>query len=104
MKYLTDSEVATAVLAQIASVLTGNKAVDKAQLARFEKDDPLAFQVLKTQLEHTDKMCGNWRLGNDSRVKDALLAGVPERHARPQGRQDRAGRRRAPRQPRAARA
>ena len=101
VKYLTDNEVATA-FATIASVLTGNKAVDKAQLARFQKDDPLAFQVLKTQLEHTDKMCGNWRLGNDSRVKDGVLAGVPERHARPQGRQDGAGRRRAPRQPRAA--
>ncbi len=54
-----------------------------------------AFQVLSTQLEHTDKMCGDWRLGSDSRVKDGFWPGVPERHAGPQGRQDRAGRRRA---------
>ena len=102
VKYLTDIEVATA-FAKIASVLTGIKEVDKAQLARFQKDDPLAFQVLSTQLEHTDKMCGNWRLGNDSRVKDGFWPEFQSAHARPQGRQDGAGRRRAPRQPRAAR-
>ena len=36
------------------------------------KDDPLVYQVLKTQLEHTDKMTGNWRFGNDSRIKEAF--------------------------------
>ena len=66
-------------------MLTGNKAVDKAQLARFQKDDPLAFQVLSTQLEHTDKMCGNWRLGNDSRVKDGFW---PEFQSAMLGRKD----------------
>ncbi|MBM3523988.1 MAG: extracellular solute-binding protein, partial [Alphaproteobacteria bacterium] len=71
VKYLTDNDVADK-LSRTASVLTGNKAVDKAQLERLQKDDPAAFQTLKTQFEHTDKMCGNWRLGNDSRVKDAF--------------------------------
>ena len=28
--------------------------------------------MLKTQLENTDKMVGNWRLGNDSRIKEAF--------------------------------
>ena len=84
VKYLTDIEVATA-FARIASVLTGSKEVDKAQLARFEKDDPLAFQVLSTQLEHTDRMCGNWRLGNDSRVKDGFW---PEFQSAMLGRKD----------------
>jgi ABC-type glycerol-3-phosphate transport system substrate-binding protein len=84
VKYLTDIEVATA-FAKIASVLTGSKEVDKAQLARFQKDDPLAFQVLSTQLEHTDKMCGNWRLGNDSRVKDGFW---PEFQSAMLGRKD----------------
>ena len=61
------------------------KEVDKAQRARFQKDDPLAFQVLSTQLEHTDKMCGNWRLGNDSRVKDGFW---PEFQSAMLGRKD----------------
>ena len=84
VKYLTDNEVATS-FARIASLLTGNKEVDKAQLARFQKEDPLAFQVLSTQLEHTDKMCGNWRLGNDSRVKDGFW---PEFQSAMLGRKD----------------
>ena len=80
---------------RVASVLTGNEGGRQgASLAQFEKDDPLAFQVLKTQLEHTDKMCGNWPLRQRQPRQGRVLAGVPERHARPQGRQDRAGRRR----------
>ncbi len=71
--------------ARVASLLTGNRAVDKAQLARIQKDDPLAFQVLSTQLEHTDRMCGNWRLGNDSRVKDGFW---PEFQSAMLGRKD----------------
>ena len=84
VKYLTDNDVATK-LARTASVLTGNRAVDQATLALFQKDDPLAYQVLKTQVEHTDKMCGNWRLGNDSRVKDAFW---PEFQSAMLGRKD----------------
>ena len=84
VKYLTDSGVALQ-FSRVASVLTGNKAVDQAILAKFEKVDPLAFQVLKTQVEHTDKMCGNWRLGNDSRVKDAFW---PEFQSAMLGRKD----------------
>ncbi|MGD9886177.1 MAG: sugar ABC transporter substrate-binding protein [Reyranella sp.] len=84
VKYLTDAAVASD-FARIANLLTGNKAVDKAQLARLQKDDPLAFQVLSTQLEYTDRMCGNWRLGNDSRVKDAFW---PEFQSAMLGRKD----------------
>lgn len=84
LKYLTDTDVATQ-FARIASVLTGNKGVDQATLAKFQKDDPLAYSVLKTQVEHTDKMCGNWRLGNDSRVKDAFW---PEFQSAVLGRKD----------------
>jgi len=84
VKYLTDMEVASA-FARTASVLTGSTEVDKASLARFQKDDPVAFQVLSTQLENTDKMCGNWRLGNDSRVKDAFW---PEFQSAMLGRKD----------------
>ncbi len=84
VKYLTDTGVATQ-LARTASVLTGNKGVDAETLAKFQKDDPLAYQVLKTQVEHTDKMCGNWRLGNDSRIKDAFW---PEFQSAVLGRKD----------------
>jgi ABC-type glycerol-3-phosphate transport system substrate-binding protein len=71
VKYLTSGKVAEE-FQRAARVLTGNTAIDKAYLAQVAKDDPLGHQVLKTQLEHTDKMCGNWRLGNDSRIKDAF--------------------------------
>jgi ABC-type glycerol-3-phosphate transport system substrate-binding protein len=84
VKYLSDTGVATQ-LARIASVLTGNKGVDTETLAKFQKEDPLAYSVLKTQVEHTDKMCGNWRLGNDSRVKDAFW---PEFQSAMLGRKD----------------
>ena len=53
-------------------LLTGNAAVDAKNLADLEKSDPLVHAILKTQLEHTDKMVGNWRLGNDSKVKEAF--------------------------------
>jgi ABC-type glycerol-3-phosphate transport system substrate-binding protein len=53
-------------------LVTGNIAVDTANLSALEKNDPLVYSILKTQLEHTDKMVGNWRLGNDSKVKDAF--------------------------------
>ena len=53
-------------------LVTGNIAVDTKNLADLEKSDPLVYSILKTQLEHTDKMVGNWRLGNDSKVKEAF--------------------------------
>ena len=53
-------------------LVTGNVAVDKKNLADLEKSDPTVHSILKTQLEHTDKMVGNWRLGNDSKVKEAF--------------------------------
>ena len=84
IKHITGNVVAES-FSRTASVLTGNKAVDTAQLARLERDDPAAYQVLKTQFEHTDKMCGNWRLGNDSRVKDAFW---PEFQSAVLGRKD----------------
>ena len=53
-------------------LVTGNIAVDAKNLADLESSDPLVYSILKTQLEHTDKMVGNWRLGNDSKVKEAF--------------------------------
>jgi ABC-type glycerol-3-phosphate transport system substrate-binding protein len=59
-------------MADTRRVLTAYTEVDKVLMARVEKDEPLAYTVLKTQLEHTDRLCGNWPLPNDSRIKDAL--------------------------------
>ena len=71
LKFVTDQGQA-GELAERRKLVTGNIAVDKATLAKLEKDDPLVYSILKTQLEHTDKMTGNWRFGNDSRVKEAF--------------------------------
>jgi ABC-type glycerol-3-phosphate transport system substrate-binding protein len=71
LKFVTDQGQA-GELATRRKLVTGNIAVDKATLAQLEKDDPLVYSILKTQLEHTDKMTGNWRFGNDSRVKEAF--------------------------------
>lgn len=59
-------------MADTRRVLTGYTEVDKALMGRVEKDEPLAYAVLKTQVEHTDRFCGNWPLPNDSRIKEAL--------------------------------
>ncbi len=59
-------------MADSRRILTAFTEVDKALVSRLEKDEPLAYAVLKTQLEYTDKLCGNWPLPNDSRVKDAF--------------------------------
>jgi ABC-type glycerol-3-phosphate transport system substrate-binding protein len=71
LKFVTDQGQA-GELAERRKLVTGNVAVDKATLAKLEKEDPLVHSILKTQLEHTDKMTGNWRFGNDSRVKEAF--------------------------------
>ncbi|MGH7056788.1 MAG: ABC transporter substrate-binding protein [Acetobacteraceae bacterium] len=61
MKFATDRRV-----------LTANNAVDAALIALIEKEDPLGAAVLRTQLEHTDRMTGNWPLAHYSRVIDAF--------------------------------
>ena len=71
LKMIT-SEKATTKFSERRKVLTGNIASDKATLDKMRKDDPLAASVLQTQIEHTDKLTGNWRLANDSRVKEAF--------------------------------
>jgi ABC-type glycerol-3-phosphate transport system substrate-binding protein len=58
--------------AQSRRILTANIAADKACLESVKADDPLAYAVLQTQLEHTDKMTGNWPLASDAQVKDAF--------------------------------
>ncbi|MEO7854417.1 MAG: sugar ABC transporter substrate-binding protein [Rubrivivax sp.] len=69
---MVSSEKWTTEFSARRKVLTGNIASDKVTLERMRKDDPLAAEVLQTQLENTDKLTGNWPLANDSRVKEAF--------------------------------
>ena len=61
MKFATDRRV-----------LTGNIGVDKALVALLEQQDPLGAAVLRTQVEHTDRMTGNWPLANYSRITNTF--------------------------------
>ena len=71
IKHMTSVKWATR-LAQVRRVLTANIEADKAGLASVKADDLLAYAVLLTQLEHTDKLCGNWPLPNDAQLKEAF--------------------------------
>lgn len=71
VKHVTSNEMA-GMFARERRILTGNTAVDQALLAELRTQDPLVHSVLQTQLEHTDKMVGNWPLPQDARVKDAF--------------------------------
>jgi len=73
VKHMTGNKWATE-FATRRRILTGNLAADAAGLDKVKSEDPLAYKVLQTQLEHTDKMCGNWPLPNDAQVKDAFWA------------------------------
>ncbi len=71
LSFVTDQKHALE-MATSRKLLTANMEVDKQLLQIEEKQDPLAAAVLRTQLEHLDKLCGNWPLPNDSRVKEAF--------------------------------
>ena len=71
MRHIT-AEAQAGQLATQRRILTGNTAVDNALLASLATSDPTVHAVLTTQLEHTDRMVGNWPLANDSRIKDAF--------------------------------
>jgi ABC-type glycerol-3-phosphate transport system substrate-binding protein len=59
-------------MADNRKVLTANVEVDQRLMEAVRKSEPLAAAVLQTQLDYTDKLCGNWPLADDSRVKDAF--------------------------------
>ncbi len=71
IKHITSDKWATAFF-KSRSVLTANLAADKEGLALLEKNEPLAAAVLRTQIEHTDKLTGNWALPYDAELKDAF--------------------------------
>jgi ABC-type glycerol-3-phosphate transport system substrate-binding protein len=71
VKHLTGNRWATE-FSRRRKLLTGNIAADTQGLELMRKEDPLAAQVLQTQLEHTDKFCGDWTLPVDAQLKDAF--------------------------------
>lgn len=71
VKHMTGNKWATEFSTR-RRILTGNIEADRIGLEKVQAADPLAHKVLKTQLEHTDKMTGNWPLPNDAQIKDAF--------------------------------
>ncbi len=75
VNFVTSDPEATK-LADDRRILTGNSAVDQALVASLEQNDPLGAAILRTQVEHTDRMTGNWPLAHYSRVIDAFWPGM----------------------------
>jgi ABC-type glycerol-3-phosphate transport system substrate-binding protein len=71
IKFMTSDKSASAFF-KTRSVLTANVVADKEGLANLQKSEPLAAAVLQTQIEHTDKLTGNWPLPYDAELKDAF--------------------------------
>ncbi len=53
--------------------LTGTRA-DAKILDHFQKEDPVAAQVLRTQLEHLDRLVGTWPQAKDAQIKEAVYS------------------------------
>jgi ABC-type glycerol-3-phosphate transport system substrate-binding protein len=73
LNFVTDKTQAMQ-FAKGRTLTTANVEVDKEFLAELDKNDPTAAAVLRTQIEHTDKLTGNWRLSDDSAVKNVVWA------------------------------
>ncbi|MCZ8122379.1 MAG: extracellular solute-binding protein [Magnetospirillum sp.] len=71
LKFVTDRAQASE-LGVNRRLMTGNLEVDRTNLAAFERESPLVGKILRTQIERTERMTGNWRLGNDTAVKNAV--------------------------------
>ena len=56
--------------------LTGATRVDTRVLEYFQKEDPLAHTVLRTQIENLDKLVGNWRQAKDAQIKEAFYTEI----------------------------
>jgi putative chitobiose transport system substrate-binding protein len=52
--------------------LTGDKVTNEKLMAYFAEKIPAVVPVLETQLEHLDKLVGNWPMAKDAQVKEAF--------------------------------
>jgi hypothetical protein len=87
VKHLTSVKWATR-LAQIRRVLTANIEADNAVPDSVKADDPFAYAVLQTQLEHTDKIpaTGLWQMMRRSRRRSGRNSRTQASGARTQRR------------------
>jgi len=60
-------------LGKTLKILTGTN-VDGRLLEEMQKEDPLAASVMRTQVEHLDKLVATWPLGKDAQIKDAFYS------------------------------
>ena len=69
---MTSDKWALGLLQDRAACSPPISTADTDGLASSEKSEPLAAAVLRTQIEHTDKLTGNWPLPYDAELKDAF--------------------------------
>jgi len=60
-------------LGSTLNVLTGSMSANKRLFAHFEKNIPDAVAVMRTQVEHLDKLVGNWPAAKDAAIKEAFF-------------------------------
>ncbi len=58
--------------------LTGDKITNERLFKYFEKSIPAVVPVLKTQLEHLDKLVGNWPAAKDAEIKEAFYPALQD--------------------------
>jgi ABC-type glycerol-3-phosphate transport system substrate-binding protein len=58
--------------------LTGDKITNERLFKYFEKNIPAVVPVLKTQLEHLDKLVGNWPAAKDAEIKEAFYPALQD--------------------------
>ena len=54
--------------------LTGDKIVNEKLFDYFQEKIPAVVPVLRTQLEHQDKLCGNWPVAKDAEIKEVFYS------------------------------
>lgn len=52
--------------------LTGDRIANEQLMEHFRKNIPAVVPALKTQLEHLDKLCGNWAVAKDAEIKETF--------------------------------
>ena len=58
--------------------LTGDKVTNEKLFTYFGKNIPAVVPVLKTQLEHLDKLSGNWPVAKDAEIKEAFYPALQD--------------------------
>jgi ABC-type glycerol-3-phosphate transport system substrate-binding protein len=54
------------------NTLTGDRIANEQLFEYFRKNIPAVVPALKTQLEHLDKLCGDWAVAKDAEIKETF--------------------------------